>query len=163
MRLQVRFKTLATLHLLVPHLDDACVFEPSFVTSIFRALHASLADLATAIAAHDAVAACPNPSVDLSVVGATTPNKAIPQREPGVALFGAGGAGAALLPPDANEPAPSNRSPVGRKPLALALAEEALTMLHAITKRLAASGQLAVTGGLGTTLLWMAVGLSGSM
>ena len=157
----MRFKTLATLHLLVPHLDDACVFEPSFVTSIFRALHASLADLG--VAAHDAVAACPNPSVDLSVVGATTPNKAIPQREPGVALFGAGGAGAALLPPDANEPAPSNRSPVGRKPLALALAEEALTMLHAITKRLAASGQLAVTGGLGTTLLWMAVGLSGSM
>ena len=147
MRLQVRFKTLATLHLLVPHLDDACVFEPSFVTSILRALHASLADLASAIAAQDSAAARPNPSDDLSAVGAT--------HEPG--------AGAAVPPPDAHESAASSRSPVGRKPLALTLAEEALTMLHALTKRLAASGQLAVTGGLGTTLLWMAVGLSGSM
>jgi hypothetical protein len=154
-RLQVRFKTLATLHLLVPHLDDACVFEPSFVTSIFRALHASLADLASAIAAQDSAAARPNPSDDLSAVGAT--------HEPGAAFCGAGGAGAAVPPPDAHESAASSRSPVGRKPLALTLAEEALTMLHALTKRLAASGQLAVTGGLGTTLLCMAVGLSGTM
>ena len=54
-------------------------------------------------------------------------------------------------------------APVGRKPPALALAEEALAVLHDVAKRKAASGQLASPDGIGASIVWVVAGLCGTI
>ena len=59
-------------------------------------------------------------------------------------------------------------APVGRKPVALALAEEALAVLHDVAERKVAArkvaaGALTLTDGLVGLLLWSVAGLTGSI
>ena len=54
-------------------------------------------------------------------------------------------------------------APVGRKPPALALAEEALAILHDVAKRKSAAGTLGAADGNGALILWSIAGLTGSI
>ena len=157
----VRFKTLATLRLLLPYLTDA-ELDVQVVSSVAGALYAGLAELQAAMQTEE------DETKRQTLLEEATYEEPLAPPIPAFKPIGFMSSESSKEPrrgsvlPAATVGAEGTRAPIGKRPPALALAEEALAILHDIAKRKDAAGELG-RDGLGGTLLWTAVGLCGTI